>query len=429
MVEEKENVCIVVLGDIGRSPRMQYHSLSLAKNGHKVDILGYGESEPLIEIKLSPSIYYHFMVPVPQVPIKFLNYAFKTVFQAINLLFLLISIRSPHILMVQNPPAIPSLIICWLFAKIIGAKFIIDWHNYAHSIMALSLSKKHILVRLTEKCESFIGKKADYNFCVTNEMKDDLLIRWGIKATTLYDRPPLIFKPISLKDKHEFLIRLGQTYNVLLDGPNSTIFTELIDNEVKLKRSRPAFIVSSTSWTEDEDFSILFDSLQEYENEIVNGNLHRLPTLICFITGKGPMKQYYMEKIARQHWKHIQVITPWLDFKDYPLILASADLGVCLHTSSSGLDLPMKVVDMFGCCLPVLAYDFKCLHELVIDGKNGYTFKNSENLSARIISWFENFPINEKNLETEKKFKSELETIQSLRWEENWEKVAYSAFH
>jgi beta-1,4-mannosyltransferase len=34
-------VQIVVLGDIGRSPRMQYHALSIAKHGGKVFLVGY----------------------------------------------------------------------------------------------------------------------------------------------------------------------------------------------------------------------------------------------------------------------------------------------------------------------------------------------------------------------------------------------------
>ena len=34
-------VQILVLGDIGRSPRMQYHALSIAHHGGQVDIIGY----------------------------------------------------------------------------------------------------------------------------------------------------------------------------------------------------------------------------------------------------------------------------------------------------------------------------------------------------------------------------------------------------
>jgi|SRR6266542_598567 len=36
-----KNVTLVVLGDIGRSPRMQYHALSFAQNGWTVDFVGY----------------------------------------------------------------------------------------------------------------------------------------------------------------------------------------------------------------------------------------------------------------------------------------------------------------------------------------------------------------------------------------------------
>lgn len=34
-------VCVLVLGDIGRSPRMQYHALSLSKHGYHVTFVGF----------------------------------------------------------------------------------------------------------------------------------------------------------------------------------------------------------------------------------------------------------------------------------------------------------------------------------------------------------------------------------------------------
>lgn len=38
---EDDHIQVLVLGDIGRSPRMQYHAISIAKHGRKVDLVGY----------------------------------------------------------------------------------------------------------------------------------------------------------------------------------------------------------------------------------------------------------------------------------------------------------------------------------------------------------------------------------------------------
>lgn len=37
----ERRVCVLVLGDVGRSPRMQYHALSLCKHGYTVTFVGY----------------------------------------------------------------------------------------------------------------------------------------------------------------------------------------------------------------------------------------------------------------------------------------------------------------------------------------------------------------------------------------------------
>ena len=101
------------------------------------------------------------------------------------------------------------------------------------------------------------------------------------------------------------------------------------------------------------------------------------------ITGRGPLKQAYEAEFARTPLSRVHIRTLWLEADEYPRVLAAADLGLCLHASSSGLDLPMKIADLFGVHVPVLAFDYgDCLREVVQPGVNGLLFKTADELAG-----------------------------------------------
>lgn len=90
------------------------------------------------------------------------------------------------------------------------------------------------------------------------------------RATVLYDRPPSQFQSISLAKKHDLFYKLSQDFPQFLspttkspDEIEATAFTyKDLNGTCHLRPERPGILISSTSWTPDEDFSVLLKALE-----------------------------------------------------------------------------------------------------------------------------------------------------------------------
>lgn len=109
------------------------------------------------------------------------------------------------------------------------------------------------------------------------------------------------------------------------------IYTEL--SSASLRPDRPAVLVSSTSWTADEDFDVLLGAMGDYDAQAEklasrtrasHPNAHeKLPKLLVIVTGKGPLRDKYMADIKKlqKSWKWVRCISLWLEAADYPILL------------------------------------------------------------------------------------------------------------
>ncbi|KZT24677.1 glycosyltransferase family 33 protein [Neolentinus lepideus HHB14362 ss-1] len=424
------SVAILVLGDVGRSPRMMYHAESFTKHGFETYLIGYEGARPIPSLLSLPHIHLTYLPGPPSLLLGFpfiVLAPFKVLHQVISILHALLG-RIPHppeFILVQNPPSIPTLALVWFVGQWQGSKVIIDWHNLGYSILALKLGKSHPFVRLARKFEVTFGRHAYAHLFVTRAMHDHLSKEWQLigHKVVLHDRPPAHFHRASEFETHELFLHLVPSLSTPSltsflppsTPPYSTPFTHVTDvtesssikslpspapsptlNMPSLRPDRPALLVSSTSWTPDEDFSILLAALSAYEKR-ARERRGELPKVLAIVTGRGPLKERYMNEVGKlqEEWEWVRCLSLWLEAEDYPVLLGSADLGVSLHSSSSALDLPMKIVDMFGCGLPVCALDFACLHELVKESTNGLIFKDVAQLADQLETLLTSFPSSE----------------------------------
>eukprot|EP01134_Creolimax_fragrantissima_P005307 CFRG5307T1 len=429
---QPKRACVVVLGDFGRSPRMQFHCASLVRHDIDVDVISYVGSKPHEMITTNDRIKLHSLPTPSQLAPGLPRAAYllaavlKTLQLSITLTYRLLTIPRPQVILVQTPPAIPTLACVRVACSLRNCKMIVDWHNLGYSILALSRPEASLPVRVYKTYERILGPMADGNFCVTHAMKNWLKEQWHVEATTLYDRAPDIFRRLDITEQHELLLKLSVSHGGVLNGPtsHSTLFTQKdpTTGVVRLREERPILLVSSTSWTADEDFGVLLRAVEQYDSDVTRAGIGYYPGMVCIITGKGPLKGHYEKLIEEKKFSHVRVYTMWLEAEDYPRLLGSADVGVSLHYSSSGLDLPMKVVDMFGCGLPVCAIRFDCLDELVKDGVNGVVFESPEDLTSQFKNLFKGFPASTKQIENLRVGTSE---FSSIRWNTSWDKTAW----
>lgn len=358
---------------------MLNHARSLAAHGWDVDLVGYSGAALPAAIHACPQIRVHIVSdtasPTTAQSSSRARYLFGAAVRAVGaglrlarLLFF--QVGRPTLILVQNPPGIPTLPMAWVAARLRSAALVVDWHNLTSAMLALRLGPSHVLVTFARVLERTIGRRADCNLFVSQTMADRLREDWGLTGRVFRDRPGPAFRPL------EASIRATIRAGVLAGAGAPGDHREWL------------LVVSPTSWTADEDFDLLLDAAGRVEDMVEPLTPHALQRkrILVIATGRGALRERFERRLSTLQLHQVTLSTAWLEPDEYPTMVAAADVGLCLHRSASGLDLPMKVMDFFGAGVPVCALDYgPCLAEAVRDGDNGLTFTDAPQLARLLV--------------------------------------------
>lgn len=342
---------------------MQYHALALAVNDVDVDLIGE-EGAPLPDWLHHPRIRVHRLRPRRGIA--------GVAGSAFALFSTLRRLHRPDVIIAQTPPAIPTIVVAWAAARLRGSRLILDWHNLGWTLLASSDGRPHLLTSLARTLERASARLADAHFAVSSALAAHLQSTWGLRDVhVLRDRPGDHFGGAAARDAQR---------------PKILALARLPAD------AQPAIVISPTSWTRDEALDLVIPAADALEEKWRD----RGPTdgLVIVISGQGAGRAAFEHRLATRAARRVHIVTTWVSGDDYPALIAAADAGLSLHRSSSGLDLPMKICDLFGASLPVCALDYGAtLRELITPGHNSLVFTDARELAASLDALFGTWPV------------------------------------
>ena len=104
-------VAVVVLGDLGRSPRMLYHARALADANARVALVGFRDTDLDPDVATHPAIEVHALRAAPAAAVPralFVPHGIVRVLRQAAELAGVLRMIEPHTILLQTPPAIPT---------------------------------------------------------------------------------------------------------------------------------------------------------------------------------------------------------------------------------------------------------------------------------------------------------------------------------
>ena len=291
----------------------------------------------------------------------------------------------PDLILVQTPPPIPTLPVAMLAAHLRGAKLVVDWHNLGWTLLALRFGPGHLLVRATRFAELWFGGRADAHVAVSQALAHRLGALGMGDVVVLHDGPSSV-------------------------RPFSPARGDLPED--------PLVVVAPMGWTRDDDLPLLAAALQRL-SEHLEADPWREGNLRLLVSGNGPLRREWGERLRALGSGRIQVETPDVPVEEYPALLAAAHLGISIHRSSSGLDLPMKIVELHAVGVPVLALeDGSPLEEIAPPGSGVLCYRNADELAELLWTMLTEGGGEEGGLL--RRLTTEVRHRPRMSWDEHW---------